>query len=154
MMKTAMNLILALFATGAAVPALAQFAKPEDAIKYRQSALTVMGTHFARLGAMADGKIPYDAAAASADADVVLLVSRLPWHAFGPGTDKGRETAARPEIWQEQARFKERSEVLMAQVSDVLVPAARSGDLGQLKAAFGPTAQRCKACHDDFRRKR
>jgi hypothetical protein len=28
----------------------------EDAIKYRQSALSVMGTHFGRLGAMANGK--------------------------------------------------------------------------------------------------
>ena len=31
--------------------------------------------------------------------------------------------------------------------------AAKSGSLEQLKAAFGPTAQSCKACHDDFRRK-
>lgn len=154
-MRTAINLPIALCAAALAVPASAQlFAKAEDAIKYRQSALTVMGTHFAHLGAMADGKIPYDAAAAAADADVILVVSKLPWHAFGAGTDKGRETAARPEIWQDPAKFKQRNEALMAQVSDALVPAARSGSLDQLKAAFGPTAQRCKACHDDFRRKK
>lgn len=41
----------------------------------------------------------------------------------------------------------------MAQVADKLVPAAKSGSLDELKTAFGPTAQRCKACHDDFRRK-
>ena len=46
-------------------PAQAQFAKPEDAIKYRQSALAVMGTHFSRLAGMAQGKIPYDAKAAA-----------------------------------------------------------------------------------------
>lgn len=44
-----------------AAPASAQFAKPEDAIKYRQSALFVMGQHFGRIGAMANGKVPFDA---------------------------------------------------------------------------------------------
>lgn len=152
-MKLILTASLAAFTLALAAPASAQFAKSEDAIKYRQSALTVMGTHFARLGAMASGKAPYDAAAAAADAELVALVSRLPWHAFGAGTDSGRETAARPEIWKEQAKFKERSEKMQATVAQTLVPAARSGSLDQLKAAFGTTAQSCKACHDDFRRR-
>lgn len=152
-MKIAATSLLAAAALTLAMPASAQFAKAEDAIKYRQSALTVLGTHFTRLGAMANGKAPYDAAQAAADADVVLVASRLPWHAFGDGTDKGRETAARPEIWKEQAKFKERGDAMQAQVADKLVPAAKSGNLDQLKAAFGPTAQSCKACHDDFRRR-
>jgi len=67
---------LATFALAAAcaattLPAAAQFAKPEDAIKYRQSALFVMSQHFGRLGAMANGRAPYDAAAAAANAEVV-----------------------------------------------------------------------------------
>ncbi len=33
-------------------PASAQFQKPEDAAKYRQSVMTVMGNHFGRIGAM------------------------------------------------------------------------------------------------------
>lgn len=152
-MNIAATSLLTAAAITLATPASAQFAKAEDAIKYRQSALTVLGAHFARLGAMANGKAPYDAAQAAADADVVLVASRLPWHAFGDGTDKGRETAARPEIWKEQAKFKERGDAMQAQVADKLVPAARSGNLDQLKAAFGPTAQSCKACHDDFRRR-
>lgn len=32
-----------------------------------------------------------------------------------------------------------------------LAAAAKSGNLDQLKAAFGPAAGACKACHDDFR---
>lgn len=152
-MKTIPTLLLALGAATLSVPAAAQFAKPEDAIKFRQSALTVMGTYFSRLGAMANGKAPYDAAVAAADAELVAMVSHLPWQAFGPGTDKGRETAARPEIWQEQAKFKERAEKMQSTVAQTLLPAAKSGNLDQLKAAFGPAAQSCKACHDDFRRK-
>ena len=152
-MKTPVIVSLALAASFVSLSASAEFAKSEDAIKYRQSALTVMGTHFARLGAMANGKMPYDAAQAARDGEVVALVSHLPWAGFGPGTDKGRETAARPEIWQEQAKFKERADTMQAAVADKLLPAAKSGNLDQLKAAFGPTAQSCKACHDDFRRK-
>ena len=54
-----------------ATPASAQFAKPEDAIKYRQSALSVMGTHFGRLGAMANGRVPFDAKVAADNAEIV-----------------------------------------------------------------------------------
>lgn len=152
-MKTSIRLGLAALAVGLALPAAAQFAKSEDAIKYRQSALTVLGNHFGSLGAMAAGKMDYDAARAAADADVVALVATLPWHAFGPGTDKGRKTGARAEIWEQQDKFKQRQEDMQAAVIGKLVPAAKSGDLDQLKATFGPAAQSCKACHDDFRRR-
>jgi hypothetical protein len=33
--------------------AAAQFQKPEDAVKYRKAAFTVMAAHFGRIGAMA-----------------------------------------------------------------------------------------------------
>ena len=64
--------------------ATAQFAKPDDAIKYRQSAFTVLTTHMGRLGAMARGDVPFDATAAQASARVVDVVSHLPWDAFPP----------------------------------------------------------------------
>ena len=152
-MITSIRLGLAALVVGLALPAAAQFAKSEDAIKYRQSALTVLGNHFGSLGAMAAGKVVYDAAQAAADADVVALVATLPWHAFGPGTDKGRKTGARAEIWEQQDKFKQRQDDMQAAVIGKLVPAAKSGDLDQLKATFGPAAQSCKACHDDFRRR-
>src|SRR5690606_34461241 len=51
------SLLAASFATvlAWATPASAQFAKPEDAIKYRQSAFALMGAHMGRLAAMAQG---------------------------------------------------------------------------------------------------
>src|SRR3954462_12826456 len=101
-MKLAAPLALAFACCTFAVPASAQFAKPEDAIKYRQSALFVMGQHFGRIGAMVNGKAPYDPKAAADSAQIVSTMSHLPWAAFGPGTDKGRETRAKPEIWVDQ----------------------------------------------------
>ena len=152
-MKKYLHIAMALGAVSLSVPASAQFAKPEDAIKYRQGALTVMASHFGRLGAMAQGKASFDAAAAAADADVLAVVSTLPWHAFGAGTDSGAPTGARPEIWKEEAKFKERAGKMQEETAK-LVAAAKTGNLDNLKSAFGPAAQTCKACHDDFRRRR
>ena len=135
-----------------AAPASAQFAKPEDAIKYRQSALSVMGTHFGRVGAMVNGRVPYDAKVAADNADIVAEMAKLPWAAFGPGTDKGGNTRAKPEIWTEQAKFKEYSEKLVVE-SSKLAAAAKTGNLDALKTAFGATAGSCKACHDAFQAK-
>ncbi|MFZ2293641.1 MAG: cytochrome c [Polaromonas sp.] len=135
-----------------AAPASAQFAKPEDAIKYRQSALSVMGTHFSRLGAMANGKVPFDAKAAADNAAVVSEMAKLPWAAFGPGTDKGGNTKAKPEIWTEQAKFKEGGDKLILE-SGKLAAATKTGNLDALKTAFAATAETCKSCHDGFRNK-
>ena len=135
-----------------AVPASAQFAKTEDAIKYRQSALFVMGQHFGRINAMASGRAPFDAKVAADNADVVASMAKLPWAAFGPGTDKGGDTKAKPEIWTEQAKFKDANEKLVAETAK-LAAAAKTGNLDAVKTAVTATAGTCKACHDAFRNK-
>ena len=142
----------ALLAAAAAVslPAAAQFAKAEDAINYRQSAFAVLGHHFGRLGAMANGKMPYDAKVAAADGDVIAAVSALPFTGFVPGTEKGHGTKVRPQAWKELPKFKEMEQKMITEVGKVSV-AAKSGNLDQLKAAFGPASQTCKACHDNYR---
>ena len=133
--------------------ASAQFAKPEDAIKYRQSALSVMGTHFGRIGAMVNGRVPFDAKVAADNAEIVAEMAKLPWVAFGAGTEKGAiPTRAKPELFAQPAKFKEYNEKLIAE-SVKLVAAAKTGNADSLKAAFGATAGTCKACHDDFQAK-
>ncbi len=77
-MKNLTRTILAAAVVLTSLPAMAQFQKPEDAAKYRQGALTVMGSHFGRLGAMANGKAPFDAKLAQDSAAVVEFMSKLP----------------------------------------------------------------------------
>jgi cytochrome c556 len=149
-MKTMLSLLGASMVLTLALPAQAQFAKPEDAIKYRKASFTVMSAHFGRLGAMANGRVPYDAKAAAENADTVSALAKLPWAAFGEGTDKG-ETRAKPEIWKESAKFKEASDKMQAEIVKLNV-AAKAGNLDALKAAFGPAGASCKACHDNFRK--
>jgi cytochrome c556 len=143
---------LAVLALGAALslPAAAQFQKPEDAIKYRQSAMTLIGTHFGRIGAMAQGKVPFDAKAAADNAALVNELKMLPFTAFGEGTDKGAPTRAKPEIWKDNAKFKAAAEKMWAEVSK-LDAAAKTGSFDAVKAAAGDVGKACKACHDDFR---
>ena len=151
-MKKLAAFIVTAAAAVLSAPASAQFAKAEDAIKYRQSAFFVMGQHFGRIGAMANGKAPFDAKAAQESADIVAVMSKLPWEAFGPGTDKGAPTKALPEVWTEQAKFKDHADKLQAETVK-LAAATKTGSLDNLKTAFGATASSCKACHDNFRGK-
>lgn len=128
----------------------AQFAKAEDAVKYRQNALFVMQQNFSRVAGMANGKIPFDAKVAADSAAVAEFVGRLPWVAFGEGTDKG-ESQAKPEIWKERAKFNEYANKMQAEMVK-LSAAAKTGDLDSIKAAVRATGGSCKTCHDAYRK--
>ncbi|MDH4052151.1 MAG: cytochrome c [Rubrivivax sp.] len=133
-----------------ALPALAQFQKPEQAIKYRQSVFTVMATHFGRVAAMAQGKAPFDAQVAADNAMLANSMAALPYMAFGAGTDKGAPTRAKAEIWLEPDKFKASAQDMqkaMAKFAD----AAKGGSLDAIKATVDDVGKACKACHDDFR---
>jgi cytochrome c556 len=149
-MKIARPAILLALASALAAPAQAQFRKPEDAVKYRQSVMFTMGNHFySRLGPMANGRVPFDAKAVAENADVVASLSRLPWIAFPPGTENLGKTDAKPAIWTEQAKFKDLSDKMVAEVQK-LQAASRTGDVEAFKAAYRATGNSCKACHDAF----
>lgn len=134
-----------------AVPASAQFAKPEDAIKYRKSALFVMQQNFGRVAGMAADKIPFDAKVAADSAAVAEFMSKLPWAGFGPGTDSG-ETKAKPEIWKEKPKFDDYASKMQAEMTK-LAAVTKTGKLADIKLAVNATSAACKACHDDFRAK-
>jgi cytochrome c556 len=150
-MKKTMLYIVAISASLMSFGAAAQFAKPEDALKYRKASFTVRGAHFGRLGAMAQGRVPFDAKMAADNAEIVADMAKLPWAAFGEGTEGG-DTKAKPEIWKQGAKFKEASDKLQAE-SVKLAAAAKTGKEDAFKAAFAATAGTCKNCHDDFRAK-
>ena len=146
------HLALAATLALASLSASAQsFAKPEDAIKYRKASFVVTAAHFGRIGAMAQGKAPFDAKVAAESADIVAGMSKLPWAGFVEGSDVG-ETKAKPEIWKQQAKFKEDIEKFQQEAAKLAV-AAKGGKEADVKAAFTAVAGACKGCHDDFRNK-
>jgi cytochrome c556 len=129
--------------------AFAQFQKPEDAIKYRQSVFTVMANSFGKIGAVVKGEAPYNKDEVAKNAAIVAMMSTLPWQAFGAGTEGGK---AQPGIWTDGAKFKANSEKMQLAVAD-LNKAAQSGDLESIKKTFGAAGATCKTCHDDFKKK-
>lgn len=146
------HFVLATTATAVALSAgsaFAQFQKPEDAIKYRQSVFTVLGNSFGKIAAVVKGEAPYNKDEVAKNAAVVATLSSLPWQAFGSGTEGGK---AQPEVWSDSAKFKSNSEKMQLAVAN-LNTAAQSGDLDNIKKAFGAASQTCKTCHDDFKKK-
>lgn len=148
-MKKSSVVLLAIAAATYVLPASAQFAKPDDAIKYRKSALSVMAHHFGRVAGMASGKIAFDPKVAAEEAAHAEYVSKLPWAGFSPGTDKG-DTRAKAEIWADKAKFDDYSGKLQREMGKLAL-AAKSGNLDGIKSAVNSTGGVCKSCHDDFR---
>lgn len=144
------SMLAAAAAVGLALPAAAQFAKPEDAIKYRKSGMFVMATHFGRVAAMANGRVPFDAKVAAENAEIATTMSRVVYAGFTDGTDKG-DTKAKPEIWNEMDKFKAGATKMQEEMAK-LNAAAKTGNLDAIKAATGETGKACKACHDTYRK--
>ncbi|MFY8087503.1 MAG: c-type cytochrome [Rubrivivax sp.] len=116
---------LATAALMASMPAAAQFAKPEDAVKYRKAAV-------------------------AANADLVAVASRLPFAGFVEGTAGTEKGTPKANVWTDKAKFDEGAKKMQEAVAK-LQTAAKSNNLDQVKAAFGDAAGTCKACHDNYR---
>lgn len=152
-MKTFATLALAAAVFTLATPASAQFAKPEDAIKYRQSAMFVMAQNFGRVAQMAQGRIPFDAKVAAESAATAEFMAKLPWAAFGEGSEKGGiPSRAKAEIWTDKAKFNESADKLQAEMTKFSA-AAKTGNLDNIKAVLGAAGGTCKSCHDAFQAK-
>ena len=143
--------LAALAGLATALPAAAQWQKPEQAIKYRQSAMALQSNHLGRVFAMTSGRVPFDAKVAAEQIEIVAMLNRMQFVAFIDGSDKGGNTNAKPEIWTDKDKFA--AAVAQSQ-GDVLklVAAGKSGSLDQLKAAVGAVGGSCQGCHDTFRK--
>jgi cytochrome c556 len=125
------------------------FARPTDAIKYRQGIFQVMGMHSQRIGSMVKNERPFDKAIAENDALIIEMMAKELDAAFPPGSDS-QPSKAKSDIWQDPTQFKKKLDDLKTS-SQKLSAAAKSGDIQILRAAFSTTAQSCKSCHEDFR---
>jgi cytochrome c556 len=151
-MKKRMVWILVVAVVGLlAGAAFAQFAKTEDAIKYRQSAMSLIGTHFSRMGAVVKGEAPYNKEAFEKNAVLVDSLYRLSLDAFMvPGSDKG--SGMKADALTQKDKFTQMHNATEAELAK-LVAVAKGGDLNAIKPQFGAAGASCKACHDAYRNK-
>jgi len=120
-------------------------------IKYRQAVMTAQSWHMGVLSSMAKGERPYDKDAATRSATFVAELSAMPWDGFGPGSETGAPTKAKPEIWKDRAKFDKYGQDLKAEATKLAATAGTG--LDALKAGVGATGKVCASCHDDFRSK-
>lgn len=123
----------------------------ERAIKARQAHMSLNGFNIGPIGAMAQDRIPYDAAVASAAAaNLAALASMSEDRYWIEGTDSSVEgNRAKAEIWSDRAGFDAEMVKLAAATADL---AAVAGDgLDAMKAAFGPVGRTCGSCHEGYR---
>lgn len=76
-------------------------------------------------------------------------LSTKPW-AYFPADGNYPPTHARPAVWSRPADFKDAQVKYQASVG-LLVQAARSGDLNEVKLAVYEVSNSCKSCHRNFR---
>jgi len=140
----------AVLTSALSTPALAQFSKAEDAIKYRESAMVLLGSHFGRMAPVAKKEIPYDKDQIRENVALLNVLATLPWAGFGPGTEGGE---ARDDIWLDPEGFKQAQDELHGNLKK-LTAAADAGDFDAFRVAFGAVGKSCKSCHDSYREKK
>jgi cytochrome c556 len=136
-----------------AIPAQAQvqtFSKPEDAIRYRQSAYFIMGVQMGRINSELKAATP-NVTAIQRSAGIIESTFRLPGEGYIPGSDKGR-TKAKPEIFTDREKVGEIAKKAGAEIAK-LNEVAKTGDIAAIRTQFNATADACDSCHDNFRNK-
>lgn len=136
----------------AAVPAWAVAGAADDAIEFRQGIFRALEWNLSEMGAMVQGRKPFDSARFVKQAERVEQLSRMPWEGFVEGTDGSMQPSsrARGEVWYQNEQFNHLMDELGAR-SSALVEAAQSGERDELRPLFGRVAQTCKRCHDRYR---
>ncbi len=153
-LKRIASAVLTVGVLAATATAIAQQApKPEQLIKWRQSAYQVLAWNTGRVKANVDGQYNKEDVIKAANTIAAIANSGL-GTLFAPGTETGKgwhETSVKPELFTDKkagefaANFnKEANE---------LAHVASLGDVAAVKAQLGKLQGTCKACHDDFRKK-
>lgn len=132
-------------------PAHAQFAKPEDAVKYRQATMAIAGNHMGRINAQLKSGQP-NMQVIQDSAALIETLSKIQFEGFIPGSESAGNTRAKPELFKDSAKVKGLVEKYQAEASK-LAAVAKGGDAKAIQAQFGAVGQACKSCHDDYQRK-
>lgn len=124
----------------------------DPAVKARQSVMTLYSNSLGQLGAMAKGDVAYDADAASAAANNLVLLTQLNQSTFWPqGTDSGAMSGTRalPALWENFPDVMAKGQALGE--AALAMQAAAGTDLEALRAAMGPLGGACGGCHKAYR---
>lgn len=126
--------------------------KPEDQIRWRQSAYHVKAWSMGRIKANVEGTYNKDQVIQAANLIQAIANSGM-GALYQPGTNKGKgwkETRVKAELFTDKEGV---GKVAMAfnKEANEMAKVAASGDAAAVKAQFGKLGEACKGCHDKFR---
>lgn len=136
----------------ASTAVIAQNGDFSDAIKARKAQMYLYQHNLAILGGMAQGKIEYDADAASSAASNLASLVNLNQSTYWPaGSDSAsvEGTRALPAIWEDFPGVMEESNKLIEAAA--AMETAAGGGLESLQGAIGPVGGACGSCHKAYR---
>jgi cytochrome c556 len=156
MSKKIVLALAALAVSASALTAHAQQAlKPEQAIKYRQSAYSYISWNMTRIKNNVEGA-NYNKSEVIQAANAIAAIANSGMGAlYIPGSDKdagGVKTYVKPEFFTKQQDVARLAQNFTKEASE-LARIAASGDAAAVKAQQGKLGGTCKACHDDFKMK-
>ena len=130
----------------------ADFNKAQDAIRYRQAAMILIGHHFGSMGQVVKGKQTYENASFAGEAAVLEMLAKIPWEAFlFPESDRGK-TKLKSKALKNRDEFMQAARMLEDETAK-LAAEAKAGNLETIKVQFGIAAKSCKNCHGEFKSK-
>lgn len=150
-MKTTLIAIAATLLAATAAHAQ-QAPKPEQLIKWRQSAYQVVAWNAGRVKANVDGSYNKDEVVRAANAIAAVANSGLP-SLFAPGTETGKgwkDTSVKATLFTDTAGVAA-AQAAFGKEANELARVAQGGDVAAVKAQLAALQKTCKACHDDYR---
>lgn len=146
-------LAAALACTVAGSAVAQQAPKPENLIKWRQSAFQTVAWNSGRIKASLDGTYNKEQVLKSANVIAAIANSGL-GSLFAAGTETGKgwhDTTVKAEAFTNTARFGELGADFARESTELVRVASTATDGAAVKEQFGKLQKTCKSCHDDFR---
>ena len=150
----ALSFLAGAIALAAAASALAQQApKPENLIKWRQSAFQVVAWNSGRIKSSLDAG--YDKTQVLRSANAISAIANAGLGSlFAAGTESGKgwhDTTVKGEAFTNQTKFAELGGEFAKESNELVRVVSSGGDAAAVKDQFGKLQKTCKSCHDDFR---
>ena len=142
---------LALVFAGTAIAQ--QAPKPENLIKWRQSAFQVVAWNSGRIKSSLDSGYNKEQVLKAATAIAAIANSGL-GSLFPAGTETGKgwhDTTVKPELFANTAKFAELGGEFGKESNELVRLVSSGADAGAVKDQFGKLQKTCKSCHDEFR---
>lgn len=122
----------------------------EDSIRYRRAVMVMIKHHYEKALSAAKAT-PVDRTQLEKSAVYLELLAKQVGEGYEPGSHEG-ETHAKPEIWENRAKFDRLVESFQAEAVK-LRQTAKTLDAKTGRQTLDNLSKPCKSCHDDYKKR-